>query len=495
MKYNWSDEVSNETYAGVSEGDFNQDPFRRYTATENDKMDWTHRQYFASYAISPTENLRARTTLYSHQFGRSWDKVIGFAGSNSLNPVPEISEILNNPDFAANNYYYQVFSGNADSGVLSDGRDVLELGDNQRQYLSQGAQLNLDYELDGYAWSHNFQFGFRYHEDQVERFHESSFYNMSSGSLVLNQNRNQTTTLLNRGQAQAQTVTAAYEAQGDSLTLRGVLRYEDIDYEFADLLANTQANSGDQIFAPGIGIFHQTFKNTGFIAGVNKGFTPVGPGQADNIKPEEAINYELGVRHTGNVGAELIGFYSDYSNLLGTCTQSGGCTVNQLDQSFNGGKAEIMGAEMMVHWDLQRKSMNFPIRWTATYTQAQFRNSFTSALNEWGQGDVLTGDPIPYIPDWQSNLMLGWEFQNWGTFLNINYLGEMADQAVQQGRKVIPSRVVYGLALAYQWRKNTQFKLRLDNISNERYAVSRRPFGLRPGRPFMAFLGVESAFF
>jgi len=221
----------------------------------------------------------------------------------------------------------------------------------------------------------------------------------------------------------------------------------------------------------------------------------VGPGQASNIEPEEAINYELGIRHTGTLGAELIGFYSDYENLSGTCTQSGGCTVNQLDQSFNGGKSEVVGAEMMLHWDGKLNSMTFPVRWTMTYSKAQFKNAFTSTLNDWGNGDVEIGDPIPYIPDFQSNLMVGFEYGKWASYLNANYLGEMADQAVAQGRKMIPSRVVFGLALGYQLGNRTKVRLRLDNLTDEKYAVSRRPFGLRPGRPFMAFVGIESAFF
>ncbi len=495
FKFNWSDEKSNETYTGLTNQDFANDPYRRYAATERDKMDWSHRQLFLSYAISPTENWRTRITLYRHQFERSWNKLNGFLGTNPANPAPAIANILDNPELAANNYFYQVLSGSADSGALSDDRDVIDLGNNQRQYLSQGVQLHLDYEISDFAWSHLFQLNYRVHQDQINRFHESSFYNMTAGRLLENTNRSQTTTVLNKGSALANTLTFSYETQWEDLTIQSIVRAEDIQYKLDDYLISATQESSDHILAPGLGVFHQTFSQVGFLAGINKAFTPKGPGQASNVRPEEAVNYEVGIRRTGALGLELIGFLSDYQNLLGTCTQSGGCTAGQIDQSFNGGESQVMGAEFLLHTDLKSKATNFPIRWTVTYSQAEFKNTFVSGLNEWGSGTVQSGDPIPYIPDWQSNLVLGWEYGSWSAYLNANYLGQMADQAVATGRKTIPGRTVFGFAAGWKFLPRAQLKLRLDNITNEEYIVSNRPFGLRPGRPLMAFAGVEYAFF
>ncbi len=495
FKVNWSDEKSNETYAGLAQQDFDLNPFKRYSSTELDEMSWGHRQLFLSYAISPTENLRNRITLYRHRYDRSWNKLNGFGGTNLSNPSREISEVLNNPNLAANNYYYQVLKGEADSGVLSDDRDVIDIGNNQRQYLSQGVQLHTDYEAFGFGWDHLFQVDYRFHQDSIDRFHESDFYNMVSGRLVKNTSRNQTTTVLNQGSAAANTLALSYEGRWQGLTVQSIVRGEDIQYRQEDYLTSQTIESDDQIFAPGFGLFHQTFKQLGFLFGVNKAFTPTGPGQADTVLPEEAINYELGLRHTGTLSFEVIGFFSDYQNLLGTCTQSGGCTIGQLDQSFNGGQAAVQGAEFLVHTDLKTKNMNFPIRWTLTYTQAQFKNNFASGLNEWGSGTVQSGDPIPYIPDWQSNLIVGWEWKAWSTYLSVNYLGEMADQAVALGRKTIPGRTVFGASLAWRYTPRSKLNVRIDNITNEEYVVSNRPFGLRPGRPLMAFVGFEHAFF
>ncbi len=497
FKFNWADEVSNETYAGLTDADFAANPVQRYVATENDKMDWTHRQLFLSYAVSPIEDLRARLTLYHHGFARSWNKLNGFGGTNPANPSAQIRDVLDQPALAANNYFYQVLSGQANSGVLDDNRDVLDVGDNQRQYLSQGVQTHFTYEITGYEWDHLLQLSVRYHEDQINRFHESRYYNMQNSQMVLNTGLAQRTTLLNQDQAQAITTALSYETTVGAWTSQAIVRAEDINYQRDDYQTGLVQESGDSFMAPGLGVFYQAFQNTGFLLGVNKGYTPVGPGQAADVNPEEAINFELGVRHTGPVGVELIGFLSDYENLLGTCTQSAGCLVNQLDQSFNGGESRVMGVEFLLHTDFKTVGMNFPVRLTSTYTQAEFLSSFQTLLPEWGpaNGQIRVGDPIPYIPTFQTNLMLGWEWGRFSTYLNVNYLGELADQAVAEGRKIIPSRFVSGLAMAYQINPAARVKFRVDNITDERYAVSNRPFGLRPGRPLTAIAGFEYAFF
>jgi Fe(3+) dicitrate transport protein len=57
---------------------------------------------------------------------------------------------------------------------------------------------------------------------------------------------------------------------------------------------------------------------------VHEGFTPTATVGAD---AERALNYELGARYNdGRLNGEVVGFYSDYDNLLGTCTASTGAS-------------------------------------------------------------------------------------------------------------------------------------------------------------------------
>ena len=495
FKFNWSDENSNETYVGLSRNDFNLNPLQRYSATELDKMTWNHRQFFLSHSFDPLVDLHVRSTVYHHRLDRSWFKLNGFF-DNKVN----FRTVLRNPHISANNYFYRVLKGERNSRVLSDNRDVLDLGNNQRQYLSQGVQVNMDYDFNAYGMDHIFYFGYRYHQDSVNRFHESSYYDMNSGSLKPHSSLEQTTTVLNKSRAEAGSFSFKYQILLENLSFNIVTRYEDITYRQKDFLNKKPSlKSEDHLFVPGLGLFYQMFPHLGFLVGVNKGFTPKGPGQSNDIQPEEAINYELGLRYKGFVSFEIISFLSDYKNISGTCTGSGGCQLDRLDQVFNGGRAEVFGLDFLLCQDIKIKNFKIPLQWTTTFTQAEFKNSFQTDFPEWGVGSVFPGDPLPYIPKWRSNFSLGLEWKSFFGYLNLNYRDEMADQAVALGldsvdREYIENRFLLSLSLIYRFSKNLTFRLRADNLTNQSYEVSQKPFGLRPGRPRFFFVGAQFDF-
>lgn len=489
IKLNWSDEESHETYLGLTNSDFKNDPFQRYSASQDDLMRWKHKQFFINYGLTPFVNTRFKTTLYHHELDRSWFKVNGF-----FDDTIDISEVLKNPTLAANNQFYKVLRGDSDS-LLSGNRDRIRKTTNARSYANQGVQFKLDYELEGYEWDHLFSVGYRLHQDEIDRDHVSQFFAMQNNDLVLDQSIPIELEKQNVSKAQANTVTLAYETTWDRLFIQTAARLEDISYEEFNELNLEQTESSDNIFAPGMGVFYQAFNGGGFLLGVHKGFTPVGPGQASNIKPEEAMNYELGVRYSGSFGVELIGFYSDYTNILGTCTQSSGCAVSNLDQRFNGGEAEILGAELLLTKDFKSGAFTFPVKANATYTEAQFKTQFDTTLPDWGSGTVNPGDPVPYIPEVQGNLTLGVQWKDLSGFLNYNYLGKMADQAVALNREYVDSRWVLDFSSRYNISPKSQVYFKADNITGEEYGVSYRPQGLRPGKAQSFIVGLKYAFF
>jgi Fe(3+) dicitrate transport protein len=492
LKLNWSNEISNETYAGVAEQDFEVDPLRRYSSTALDQMLWNHRQAFINYAFSPVDALRIKTTGYYHEQDRTWFKLNGFY-NQGVTP-PSMLEMLKNPNFAANEPYYLVFSGRGNSGNLSGNRDVLDLGNNDRRYYSRGAQIQMDYELEGFERAHLFLLSYRRHSDGARRDHDSTYFNMLNGQLQRNNTLPMFNSVFNESLAAANTFVLSYESQGDRLNYNATLRYEDIDFTQINHLLGTTQETENHFLAPGVGLFYQLSDQWGVLAGVNKGFTPTGPGQGPEIEPGEAINYELGFRYTGRVSAEIIGFYSDYSNLLGTCTLSNGCDPSQIGISFNGGAAEIKGVEFLAHHDFNSGSFKFPVRLSATYTEASFQSNFTSNLAEWGIGDVRVGDPVPYIPRWQGQLSLGLNHKKFFSEISFQYLSEMFDQAVALDRVTISDRTVTNLVLGYNLTEAATIRLRVDNLLDERYVVSLLPFGRRPGMPRNFILGVTYAF-
>ena len=100
---------------------------------------------------------------------------------------------------------------------------------------------------------------------------------------------------------------------------------------------------------------------------------------------EESINYELGWRHTGGpLYIETVGFFNDYSNLLGMETVSGGGdTTGDL---FNGGDVDVSGLELTVGYELgtaQGWAVKVPLRVSYTYTSAEFQSSFETSFADW----------------------------------------------------------------------------------------------------------------
>jgi Fe(3+) dicitrate transport protein len=94
FKFQYADEVGNETYLGLSEEDFKTNPFSRYAASNNDKMTTDHTQYMLTYKLDISKNLRITTTAYRNNFSRNWYKLndVTFNGDKQ-----SIANILEDP--------------------------------------------------------------------------------------------------------------------------------------------------------------------------------------------------------------------------------------------------------------------------------------------------------------------------------------------------------------------------------------------------------------
>jgi len=64
FKYHVFDELSNETYLGISERDFNTNPFDRYAASQEDNMDARQVQLMLTHSISLSEQFKIVTNVY-----------------------------------------------------------------------------------------------------------------------------------------------------------------------------------------------------------------------------------------------------------------------------------------------------------------------------------------------------------------------------------------------------------------------------------------------
>ena len=341
LKMGYGEEVSDETYLGLTDDDFAHDGKVRYAASQKDKMDWEHYQFQLSHYIELSDDISLFTQAYHREFDRDWDRL------NSFNTNRSMQTILTSPDTGINQLFMDVLRGDRDS--LTD-KEALIFTLNDRRYYSKGIESKLTWDTNIHSAEVILDVGLRIHQDNVIRKHTASYYDMKAGVMELNgtpseviTNNDDTATAI-AGFVNANTVINEFHI---TLGLRVEhIEGEAIDYLHQDTLGNaTISENSDTVFLPGVGLFYQLTANQGLLVGVNKGYVPNSPGQEGNVEPEESWNYEFGWRYsTDDIQGEVIGFYNDYSNLKGACTFSSGCT-QELDQEFNGGEVDVYGIE------------------------------------------------------------------------------------------------------------------------------------------------------
>jgi Fe(3+) dicitrate transport protein len=490
VKFQYSDETSNETYLGLTQEDFNADPFRRYAGSQNDQMNTEHLQVMGTHALKFSDQFRITTIGYYNDFSRNWYKVdfVTVDGERQ-----GIGNIFSDP--TTFNSYIDLVTGAVDS----DGDDFLNARNNNRDYLSTGVQTKLDYHWNGENTYHDLEIGLRYHYDEEDRFQWIDDYAMVNGNMQL-VNAGIPGTNANRiSSARAFASYAMYKVKINDLTLTPGLRYENISLERLDYGTDDISREGTDIserqnkvdvFIPGIG-FNYNFNTISVFGGVHKGFSP--PSNQPGENPEESINYELGSRFSfAGISGELVGFYNDYSNLLGSDLAATGGT-GSLDQ-FNAGEVRVQGLEVLLNYNFLENNQNLKLPFTFSYTltDTEFLNSFGSENDIWGE--VNSGDELPYIAKHQFNATLSLEHQNFEINLSGRYNGTfrtLAGSGPIPANEKVASNFIVDLGGRYRFNKHLALTANAINLLDETYAVARVPAGLRPGHPFGIYAGIE----
>ena len=486
MKVNFSTETSNETYLGLSDADYRNNPYQRYAASQDDLMEWTHYQLQLSHTVEVNEVSSLTTQLYRHQFNRDWNKL------NHLGADESLSQILADPNSGNNRRYMQILAGKKDTEFNDE---TLFIGNNGRKYLSQGIQSTVTTEIDTGKWQHNFLAGLRFHYDEIKRNHTEDTFSMISGNTVETGDATLTTTR-NTEDANAIALFVKDDIKRGKLALSAGIRYETISYNSHNRLTDTSTKNTNDVIIPGAGIFYQLTPNLGLLAGAHKGYVPTGPGQANNIDPEESINYELGIRFKRQqTNMEVIGYFNDYKNLNGICTFSSSCAASS-GEVTNAGEVDIFGIESMFnHIFFMGNGTSVPLSLTYTYTQTRFRSDFESEFPLWR--NVQKGDEVPYMPNHQVAFSIGIEREKWDMNTNIRYASSQVEQAGIGGDLddvTLKSYTVVDLTGSYYHSQRSTFYGKIDNVLDSDHMVSRRPYGARPTKPMTVALGYRYEF-
>tara|TARA_R110000850_G_scaffold257256_1_gene383489 strand:- start:4043 stop:6271 length:2229 start_codon:yes stop_codon:yes gene_type:complete len=482
FKIQYSEEEANETYLGLTDEDFVENPYRRYRASSEDVMNAEHQQYQLTHFIQVSPSLNISTTGYLNKFKRNWYKL----DDVNLGERVSISNILSAPqDYPLE---YQTILGNENTQD-----DVMGIKANNRVYTSNGVQSIAKLRW-GSDWLQTLEVGIRYHEDDEDRFQWVDRYAFQNQELIRTTVAEKGTDANRISSAKALAAHLLYTLKIENLTLTPGLRYENITLTRMDYGTDDPNRTGQDlairennvnVWIPGIGANYRFNNYISVFGGVHKGFSP--PSNTPEQNAEKSINYELGSRFGfKGFSGELVGFYNDYQNLLGSDLAATGGT-GSLDQ-FNAGEVRVSGLELLLNYNLlynTSEKFKLPLSISYTLTDTEFLTSFDS--NEDIYGVVTKGDEIPYIAKNQLNATLGLQHKKFEVNLNSRYKGAFRTKAgsgpIPENFKV-DSNFIVDLSAHYFLNENFTLSTNVINLFDTEYAVSRVPAGLRPGHPF-----------
>jgi len=505
MKFLSMTEEANESYLGLTFADFQNNPNRRYAATEKDKLKLAHQHFIFNHKIEPIKNLQISNTAYYSKTFRDWGRVNSIGGQNVLNIIkaPQTHELP-----------YQIMTGQRDGTIMFQRAD--------RTYNTKGIQSSSRYHFETGVVKHDIQLGIRYHEDEADRLATAINFNMTNGHMVMT-----SASFIGNQENQIRSAYAfasylQYDLNYKNLTISPGIRFENIHLKLENYGNNDPSRLGTNFvkgnnklktYLPGIGINYKIDERMSAFGGVHKGFSPPGMPTVTNqnqAKIEQAVNYEMGYRFQKfDIKTQVVAFYNNYSNILGSDTMAGGGLGT--GDMFNAGEAKIKGLEISLDYNViyafnKQASFSLPFSLAYTYTEAKFKDTFINGGGDWGTGEIKTNDLIPFITPHLFSASFGFESEKFNASLVSRFVGKTRtkpgqDEAVIPNHQSTYDQVntiekywAFDLSANYKITNQLTIFSLINNIFNKSYIVANLPQGYRPVMPFAANLGLKFGF-
>jgi iron complex outermembrane receptor protein len=257
-------------------------------------------------------------------------------------------------------------------------------------------------------------------------------------------------------------------------------------------MARLEYDLGDEVLA-------YVLTNTGFKSGVIQD----GGTHAD---PEEVVNYELGLKATllgGTMAVNTVGFFSEYTDILRTRTETGMSGVHQ-QVTRNATKANIFGIESELLWKLTPADT---LQAVFTYLSSKYRDYPTVDTQYYVPGDPLTpvinlrGNRLPFAPEYGGALVYEHSFKlpnGGGLFarLQTRYQSEMFLTDFNRASDAQKAYTRTDLSLRYETPRDWLIEAFVLNVEDEAVKNNVDLRGSQPGVGGVAgFPGVARAFF
>ncbi|MEY5020255.1 MAG: hypothetical protein RLZ22_1343, partial [Verrucomicrobiota bacterium] len=478
FKIGFSNFDANETYTGLTDADFDQNPDRRYASTLNDEFNSEQWRTYLKWTAEPSDVLRLESAVYLNTFRRNWDKLssVSIPGSGITN----VAEAMM-----------------TDSGInllKGFGAGNITTTDAFRDHESYGWQNQVNRKFETGAIEHDLALGLRLHYDQQDGSDIKTTYASNSAGSFDFVSRG-ASTAITRQEAFA---TAAYIEDAmriGKLTLRPGLRYE-----WLELTSSPNGGASESVdenlIMGGLGATYDFDDRNSVFGGIYQGASPANPtGYVNGTDSEESLGLELGMRHKQDaVKTELVAFATDFDQLIAPEVPGGAGSI----ASENGGSAEVWGVESLVEYDHGRASnwtFGLPTYLSLTYTHAEFADMsgvLASSAGTFAGG--RNGNEIPYIPEWKLGTGIGLAFEKWGMNFDASYNStswgtgynddaRSGNASAMDGK--IDALLLFDLTGHYQLTDQIKLVGGIQNLFDERAIISRAPLGARGNAPRM----------
>ena len=471
----YSAETSNETYTGLSDRDFGANANRRYLMTALDQMDNHHASVSLRHFWQISDNVELSSEWYRNDFARDWYKLgNGATWIDRANAGDDLAAAILHGDADVAGLYYK---------------------HNNREYLAEGVRLAMSWLTD----QHTIELSSRWHDDRVDRWQPSDIYDQVNGELIFREtvSPSGSNNRLEGATAQALALTDAWQVN-DRLRLDLALRRETVksfSNRFSDVagdeLIDSRRNRA-QVTLPGIGAFYELTPSIALLAGIHKGFSPLGAGAKPDEKPELSVNWEMGFRYSGAVDADVIVFRSDFDNKAEICSVASPCSNGAEQGAFVTGEAVIQGVELSLSGEYEFGFASVPVAVSFTQTDAEI----TSAR---GLSGVQNGDHLAAVPKTMAAIRTGLVFATGTEFLaTAKFTDALCVKAgCNRDNDALSQTDSYwsvDLALHHELSDSLSGFVKLENATDERAIVSRQPDGARPNKPQSLIAGFEWRF-
>ena len=483
LKVGFVEEESHETYAGLSEADFEANPLARYAASAQDVMRADQNQAVFRHEVKASERWQFETDVYRTRFHRNWYKLDGYLDSTETRI--SLSKL------------YATAQTNRLQEDTPNGEALL-LKANNRWYGTQGIQHRGTVKF-GSALSNQVVYGVLWHEDWVDRFQWRDAYRLNSGNMGLVEEGTPGSAGNRIDGARAFAGFIRSTLRFDNWTFTPGIRTERMEFYRQSYASDDPDRTGTPedrsnavaVWLPGIGVTYELPNADHAFLGIHRGFIP--PGSAPNTRPESSINAELGYRWSRRHSAgQLVVFHNSYADLLGSdLTATGGLGTGDL---FNGGSAQTSGVECEWAGELAPNAAHIavPLRLTYTYTLARFTSAFESDFDPWSV--VEEGDFLPYLAPHQGNAQVSFIRGNHTLEINARYASSMrveAGQASPEPSHATDALTVLDAMYRYQVSEECTAYVGVNNALNTTAVVAMRPAGLRPNMPRLLRAGIS----